>query len=326
MKKIILVAFLINILIGRAQITGVTHYTVSAGVNTFGPLRQQISQNPAGEIFFYDPANFALVKFSGGTFTSIPMPFSSGDFLTNTFPSANGVWCYSASGEVYYLNGSTFLDYSANVSGLIGPVSNTNSINYMSDQGSNVLFATNKGIIKFDGTNFSLINKSNSTLICDTVNSICSNGSITYIGTDKGLCTFNGTVFTSPIQFTGAPSHKVNYIFSNGVKTIVTRKDNSSFFNYYELNSNQLTRLPAFADSSVFHSGNQKSMAFISNNPVFNRLSGGAFRLASSNLTYTTFVISSPSYIPANYVFPDPNNSSKFYTSGVLVHLARFHM
>jgi hypothetical protein len=327
MNKFILIAFLINILNGKAQITGVITYSVGSGNNYNAWLRQQISQKPNGDIFLYDPINLQLLHYSSGTFTTHPMSFSSGFSQMNTYAGNNGVWCYSKFDEVYFFNGTTFTDYSSNVVNLVGTLSTTtNQINYIAEQGSNVYMATKTGIIKFDGINFTLINKSNSNLNCDTVNCICYDGTTMYVGTDKGLCTYNGTAFSPLIQFTGAPSHKVNYIFSNGVKTIVTRTDNSSVFNVYRLNSNQLVRMPAFADSTMFHSGSLKSMAFISNNPVFTSNNNGVFRIASSANTFSTYVISMPSTVPGQFVFPDPLNPNKFYTAGTTNTTAVSHV
>jgi hypothetical protein len=312
MKKFTFLFCLILVQKMFSQVTGVTVYTSSyTGV---GGGNQPVSQAPNGDIYFYSAAG-DVVRFSGGSFSSMPTPFFSGN---NLFATASGVWIYDNNwGTCGCLTGNIFNDYSGYISNLIGPVSPSNPINYIGSQGSNVLIATNQGIIKFNGVNFSLINKSNSNLACDTVNCIVGNGNTTYIGTDKGLYTFNGNTFSGIIPLSNAPDQKVERIFSKGSKTIVTRKESNPniCFNYFELNGNQCNRLGVFADSCNYKSSYSKSAAFVNNNFIMNR--GGYFgvgncRLYASSSNYTTYVV--PGF-PGNYCLPvsHPLNQQKFY-------------
>jgi hypothetical protein len=294
------------------QVTGVTVYTSSYS-GAGGSLKQPIAQAPNGDIYFNSNAG-DLVRFSGGIFSSTVTPLPIG---LDLFATASGVWLYDNWGTFSFFNGNTFTDYSGSIFNLIGTVTPSNPINYIGSQGSNVLIATNKGIIKFNGGNFSLINKSNSNLACDTVNCITDNGNTTYIGTDKGLYTFNGNTFSGIIPLSNAPGQKVEHIFSKGSKTIVTRKEPNPniCFNYFELNGNLCNRLPAFADSCNYKSSYDKGAAFVNNNIIMN--SGGYFgigtcRLYVSSSNYTTFSI--PGFF-GNYALPVsyPGNQQKFY-------------
>ncbi len=312
-KYILLLLFCSSLNSMLSQTTGLTTYT-SLYSTSSTTLRQPVSQAPNGDIWIYNFFNGSPVKFSGSNFTNTAInstPVSSNVFATNA-----GVWCYSNYGDFSFFNGNISIDYSSNITNLIGAVSATNPINYIGSNASDILIATNKGIIKYNGSTFTIINKANSNLTCDTVNCILNNGITTYVGTDKGLCTYNGVSFSSSILFVGAASHAVNYIFSNGIKTIVTRKATTSVFDYYTLTASTLSRIPAFVDSTKFNSKYCSNLFFVNNYPAFpaTQQSAPLVRLLGSSNTFTNYAGFSSS-LPAN-VFIHPLNPQKFYEVG----------
>lgn len=324
-KHILLLFFLISIKSIFAQSTGINTYTHTYTVDNFNTGRQLVSQAPNGDIWMNN-FNNSLIKFSSNSFTTYTNNYT-GNPSSNLFATSSGIWVYSNLGEFYFFNGSAFTDYSTNITGLIGAISAANPLNYIGNNGADILIATNKGIIKYNGTTFTIINKFNSNLACDTINCILNNGTTTLIGTDKGLCTYNGTSFSSLLPFTGASTHAVNYIFSNGVKTIVTRKSATADFEYYNLNSNVLTRLPAFIDSTKFSSKKCMHLCFVNNNPAFpNTQYGGSVRINGSANNYTIYGGLPGSALPNTFIHP--SNSQKFYAVGTnysLTYNSFFH-
>ncbi|MBA2613190.1 MAG: T9SS type A sorting domain-containing protein [Bacteroidetes bacterium] len=311
MRKYILLLLFCSSLTGISQTTGVTTHTSNRFTNdNLNTIRQIVSQSPNGDIWIYD-FNGGLVKFSGNTFTTYTNTFGVLPDM-NVFGTNTGAWMFSNYGFFYYYNGSTFIDYSSNITSLIGTLSSANPINYIGNNGTDILIATNKGIIKYNGSTFSIINASNSNLACDTVSCILSNGATTFIGTDKGLCTYNGSTFSALITFSGAATHAVSYIFSNGVKTIVIRKSSTSDFDYYNLNANQLIRIPAFPDSVKFTSKKCRNISFVNNNPAFPSIyAGNNIRVTNSVSTYTDYSGLQGSF--PMHSFKHPSNSQKFY-------------
>lgn len=300
--------FMIIGMIINAQINGVTVYTASGGAGS-NFQKQQIACSPAGEIYFVRYTPMELVKFSGGNFSSATMTVSGAN--AKLFATSTGVWYADLYGNVLYYNGNMFYDHTAAISAAVGGLDPTQAVLYIGSRGSDILFGTRKGIIKYNGVNFSLINKNNSNLISDTVNCIFDNGSLTYVGTDQGLCTYNGSAFSSPILFSGSSNKKVDQVFSNGVTTIATLKGNNSF-NYYKLSGSTLTRMPAFEDSMAYVSGSLLNMFFRNNDPVF---SGGMqTRVAASNTSYTTYVMPNP-FGSNKFAFPHPANQNKMYVA-----------
>ncbi len=314
-KYILLLLFCISLISTQSQTTGVTTYTSSYS-NASSTLRQPVSQAPNGDIWIYNFFNGSPIKFSGTNFTYTLV--NSTPVSANIYATNNGVWYYSEYGDFSFFNGTTSIDYSSNITALIGVVSATNPINYIGSSANDILIATNKGIIKYNGSAFSLVTKSNSNLQCDTVNCILNNGTNVYIGTDKGLCTYNGSSFSPLILFAGALSNQVNRIFSNGIKTIVTRKSTTSVFDYYTLNVNTLTRIPAFSDSTKFDSKYCSNLSFINNYPAFpsTQQSMSLVRVTGPSNTFTNY-IGANSSLPA-HVFNHPSNSQKFYEVGTV--------
>jgi hypothetical protein len=307
MKTFTFLFCLITVLKLNAQVTGITVY--STNIPASSAARQPIAQAPNGDIYAFNLNTFGLTRFTAGTFTAMP-----GTVLLNgnpnLFATSSGVWLYNNSGDFYFYSGGTYTDYSTNITALIGPLSGTNPVNFAGTQGSNVLFGTRQGIIRFNGTSFNLITKSNSNLLCDTVYCILNNGPITYIGTHKGLVTYNGTAFSSVIPFNGAPSQVVNYVFEAVGNIYATRTDVSSSFNFYALSGTQLNRLPAYGDSLNFPSSVAKSMAYVGG-PVFK---GNIYpRLYQSASTFTTFV--APALEPWGdfHPFRHPTSAQRFY-------------
>ncbi len=310
-KYILLLLFCSSLTVITSQTTGVITFTSNRfTIDNLNTSRQLVAQSPNGDIWIND-FNNALIKFSGTSFTTYTNAFT-GNTSANLFATNTGVWVYSNNNEFYFFNGSIFTDHSSSITALIGVISLSNPINYVGNNSTDILVATNKGIIKYNGTSFSLINKANSSLACDTVNCIFNTGTTTYIGTDKGLCTYNGSTFSTLIPFSGASTHAVNYIFSNGIKTIITRKSTTSDFDYYNLNANQLIRIPAFQDSTKFTSKKCRNITFVNNNPVFPAVFGGSnVRMTGAVSTYTDYS-GLQGFFPMN-TFKHPSNPQKFY-------------
>lgn len=311
---ILLFLFCISLKSIYSQSIGITSYTSNYGTSNGYNNRQMVSQSPNGDIWIYN-FNGGLVKFSGNSFTTYTNTFGASPDM-NVFATNNGVWMFSNFGFLYYYNGTTFIDHSSSITGLIGTISTTNPINYIGNNGSDILIATNKGIAKYNGTAFTIINKANSNLQCDTVNCILNNGATTYVGTDKGLCTYNGSTFSSSIFFPGASSHQVNYIFSNGLNTIVTRKSLTADFEYYALTTNTLNKMIAFNDSTIFTSKRCSNLSFINNNPVFPSVNGGACARMQGAAGTFTYYCGSAGNSPFN-IFPHPISTQKFYNVAI---------
>jgi hypothetical protein len=310
MKAFLLFVLLIMGMINKAQITGVTSYTSATMGFNYPLYTQRACQAPNGDIYMVGN-NLNLARFSAGTYSAIPINIGTSGMYYNVFATSLGVWIYDELGEVLFYNGSTFVNHTSSIASLIN-TSNPNVIFHAGAVGNNVLFATKQGIIKYNGTTFSLITKSNSALPSDTVNCFTTGTSSIYVATDKGLCSYDGTSFGPNIQFTGASSHKAKAVFTNGVRTLVTRNDNSSYFNLYELNGNTLTRLPAYQDSAKFKSAGIISMCFVNNQPVFPGMARP--RKMGSATNFTTYIL--PNNQVGWYVFPHPSNPNKFYACG----------
>ena len=77
-------------------------------------------------------------------------------------------------------------------------ISPTNKVNALAvDASNNLWIGSNAGLTKYDGTNFTTFNTTNSALVNDTIMTLaCGNGNV-YAGGYKGLSVYNGTSFTN---------------------------------------------------------------------------------------------------------------------------------
>lgn len=269
-----------------------------------------------------------MCKFSGGTFTT----YTTAVAYTGILATNSGVWCYSKnSGSVSFFNGLFFTDYSSNILALIGTINSTNTINYMGAKGSSILFATNKGLIIYNGTGFLLLNTGNSNLNCDTINTVLKYGSIALLGTNKGVCSFNGFGFYgfTPIPSTSVQS--VRNIFTDGTHAIITINTTALLSGYYDYTPYSLTKRPAMFDSVNYHSFTNTSIGFLNSTVVFpkeNMLSAPqspAFKLVSAS-GYTNSCNLPYGGASQFYFFNYPGNNQKFYltaqwVSGIMVYL-----
>ncbi len=127
------------------------------------------------------------------------------------------------------------------------------------DASNNIWIGTNIGLLKFDGTSFTVFNKTNG-LPSDTVNCIDVLGSQIYIGTAVGLSRFDGNAFTN-YNTTNAllpfnnincvKAQTANKIWLGGVGQLVELTISNSFISSYNINTLPLINYQSSSTNSI---------------------------------------------------------------------------
>ena len=166
-------------------------------------------------LYRYDGNNWEFFDLNN---SELPNPFVESILVVGF----NQVWIGNQGPYISLFNGSVWQVYS-NVIDVAWCISK--------DKNNNIWIGTNSGIVKFDGTNFTTYNTSNSSLPSNSINDIAvDSNNILWIATSKGLTKYDGnnwTVFNSsnsPLK--GDADVKSIVIDKNGKKILGLDSEN----------------------------------------------------------------------------------------------------
>lgn len=178
---------------------------------------------------------FGLYRFDGSNWefydqnnSNLPSPFIESIFVAGF----NQIWVGNQSPYISFFNGNDWQVYN-NVIDVAWCIAK--------DKNNNIWVGTNSGITKFDGTNWTTFNTSNTLLPSNSINDIeVDSNNILWIATSKGLVKYDGNTWTtfnssnSPLK--GDADIKSITIDSNNKKILGLDDDNGGGIALYSGN------------------------------------------------------------------------------------------
>lgn len=317
MKKLYTILLIGLFLIkASAQISGLSYYTSTLSVPYFNinSYPALVAQASNGDI--WASTSNGLVKFSNGTFSGHYSPGGVG-FFTTICPLNNGIWCRRQNGNVYYFDGTNWTDYTINFTN-----TNQKNILHIAQVGTEIWFATREGIKIFNGSTWSIINKSSNGLPCDSVTYIRPiNATQVLIGTAKGLVLKNNSTYTLynfPAPLSSNEFSQVFSIFTNGTRHFVTRFNTYTKVMLYEFTGSALIGAnPITKGAEIQTANNISTLLFLNNGillPFQSYQSETGFYNCFFNNTTTKYYL-----FPAGaiyYLFPSLNPNKIWFING----------
>lgn len=155
---------------------------------------------------------YGVSKYNDNTWTSYTVADGLAD---NTICAISGdtdgdIWFGTYDHGITKLSGTTWTTYTY-LDGLPGNVSATAAINFITNDASgNNWFATNMGLVKYDGVSFSTINQASAG---DSLLSEC----FTTVSIDNNNNKWLGTLFFGMVQFNNIDNWVKNYTMADGL-------------------------------------------------------------------------------------------------------------